>query len=202
MSTINLTVQVGMDTEELLRAVGERELLWLRRFGKPRYPREPLYREVYNNQVVDPQVQINHLLNYLKIAPHLVPQAEELNVPTIRYPDLSPNNIFISNSGDITGILDWQNTTIIPLFLQAKIPKHFQNYGDDDSENFRRPRLPEDFGALSESDKEYEMELYRRRQVHYFYVGFTSRYNKPYFNALQNYNLVLRNQLYTTAGQP
>jgi hypothetical protein len=202
MSTINLTVQVGMDTEELLRAVGERELLWLRRFGKPRYPREPLYREVYNNQVVDPQVQINHLLNYLKIAPHLVPQAEELNVPTIRHPDLSPNNIFISNSGDITGILDWQNTTIIPLFLQAKIPKHFQNYGDDDSENFRRQRLPEDFGALSESDKEYEMELYRRRQVHYFYVGFTSRYNKPHFNALQNYNLVLRNQLYTTAGQP
>lgn len=46
------------------------------------------------------------------------------------------------------------------------------------------------------------MEIYRRRQVHYFYVGFTSRYNKPHFNALQNYNLVLRNQLYTTAGQP
>lgn len=99
-------MQIGTSTEELLKAVGERELLWLRRFGKPRYPHEPLYREVYNNQMVDPQVQMNHLLNYLKVAPHLVPKAEELNVPTIRHPDLSPNNIFISDSRDITGIID------------------------------------------------------------------------------------------------
>jgi hypothetical protein len=121
---------------------------------------------------------------------------------TIRHPDFSPNNIFISDSGDIIGIIDWQNTTVIPLFLQAKIPKHFQNYGDDDSEKFRRPRLPEDFDALSDSDKEHEMELYRRRQVLYSYVGFTSRYNKAHFNAMGKYNLVLRNQLYDTAGRP
>jgi hypothetical protein len=192
----------GESSEELLRAVGEREIMWLRRFGEMRHPREPLYREFYGRQKVDPKVQMNHLLDYLKVAPHLIPKAEQLNVPTIRHPDLSPSNIFISDSGDITGIIDWQHTTVLPIFLQAKIPKHFQNYGDDDSENFRRPKLPENFATMTDSDKETEMELYRRRQVHYFYVGYTSRLNKAHFHAMGKYNLVLRNQLYDAAGRP
>lgn len=186
----------------MLKAVGEREILWLRRFGEKRHPREPFYREFYCRQKVDPQVQIRHLFNYLKIAPYLVPKVEQLNVPTIRHPDLSPSNIFISDSGDITGIIDWQHTTVLPIFLQAKIPKHFQNYGDDDSENFRHPKLAEDFATMTSSDKEVEMELYRRRQVHYFYLGYTSKLNKAHFHAMGKYDLVLRNQLYDTAGRP
>ncbi|KFY50732.1 hypothetical protein V496_09207 [Pseudogymnoascus sp. VKM F-4515 (FW-2607)] len=111
-----------------------------------------------------PQVQIKHLVDYLKVAPHLVPSGEELNAPTIRHPDLSPSNIFISEDGNITGIIDWQHTAVLPIFLQAKIPKNFQNYGDDDSENFRRSKLAEGIDVMSESDKKVEMELYRRRQ--------------------------------------
>jgi len=150
----------------VLKAVGEREILWLQRFGEKRYLRERFYMEFYDDQKVDPRVQIHHLLDYLKAASHLVPKVEQLNVPTIRHPDLSPSNIFISDSGDITGIIDWQHATILPIFLQAKIPKHFQNYGDDDSENFRRPELPEDFVNMTSSDKTVEMERYQRRQVH------------------------------------
>lgn len=142
----------GESSEELLRAVGEREIMWLRRFGERRYPGEPLYREFYSRQKVDPQVQIIHLSDYLKVTPHLAPQEKELNIPTIRHPDLSPTNIFISDAGDITGIIDWQHTTILPIFLQAKIPKHFQNYGDEDSENLRRPQLAENFATMNDSD--------------------------------------------------
>jgi hypothetical protein len=147
-------------------------------------------------------VQIHHLLDYLKVAPYLVSKAEQLNVPTIRHPDLSPSNILISDSGDITGIIDWQHTTILSIFLQAKIPKHFQNYSDDNSENFRRPELAEDFVNMTSSDKEVKMERYRRRQVHYFYLGYTSDLNKAHFHAIGKYNLVLRSQLYDTAGRP
>lgn len=99
--------------------------MWLQRFGEKRYPREALYRELYGHQEVDPLVQISHLLGYLKVVPHLVPKSEELNVPDIRHPDLSPSNIFISDSGEITGIIDWQHATALPIFLQAKIPQHF-----------------------------------------------------------------------------
>jgi hypothetical protein len=55
---------------------------------------------------------------------------------------------------------------------------------------------------MSDSDKEVEIELYRRRQVHYFYVGYTSSLNKAHFHAMGQYHLVLRNQLYDTVGRP
>lgn len=152
--------------------------------------------------MVEPQVQVNRLSDYLKLTPYLVPKSQELNIPTIRHPDLSPSNIFVSDSGNITGIIDWQNATILPIFLQAKIPKQFQNYGDDDSENFQRPKLAVDFANMTNKEKEVELELYRRRQVHYFYVGYSSRLNKAHFRAMGQHNLVLRNQLYDTAGRP
>ncbi|TVY91146.1 Altered inheritance of mitochondria protein, mitochondrial [Lachnellula willkommii] len=189
-------------SEDVLKAVGDRELRWLQKFGKLRYPHEALYRDFYGNQKVDPQVQIGHLSSYLKLAPYLVPKTTELNAPTIRHPDLSPSNIFVSESGDITGVIDWQHATILPIFLQAKIPKDFQNYGDEDSENFKPPRLSPNFDTLSDSAKEEEMEIYRRRQVHFFYVGFTDRLNKPHFHAMGKHNLVLRNRLYDTACRP
>ena len=46
------------------------------------------------------------------------------------------------------------------------------------------------------------MELYRRRQVHYFYLGYTSELNKAHFHAMRKYNLVLRSQLYDVASRP
>jgi hypothetical protein len=63
----------------------------------------------------------------------------------MRHPDLSPSKIFSPDSGNITGVIDWQHATVLPIFLQAKIPKHFQNYGDDESENFRRLKFAADF---------------------------------------------------------
>lgn len=188
--------------EEVLRAVGERELLWLKQYGAPRLPREPLYREFYGGRKVGPWLQMSFLEDYLKVVPLIVPKEDTLNAPCFRHPDLSPNNIFVSSSGEITGVIDWQHATVLPIFLQAKIPKHFQNYGDEDSENFRDPELPSNFKSLTEDEKQEEMERYRRRQVHYFYIGFTSKVNKPHFHAMGKYHLVLRNQLYDIAGRP
>ena len=119
-----------------MTVVDQRELAWLQKFGERRFPREPLYREFYGNQKVDPQAQRNTISDYLKVASHIVPERAEVNQPAIRHPDLSPDNIFISDSGDITGVIDWQNSVILPIFLQPKIPKHFQNWGDDDFENY------------------------------------------------------------------
>ncbi|EPE27720.1 hypothetical protein GLAREA_04511 [Glarea lozoyensis ATCC 20868] len=172
-------------SKDVLSAVGERELEWLQKFGCERYPREALYREFYGHQRVDPQVHIGYLLDYLKLAPHVVPR-----------------KYFCFRFGELTGIIDWEHATILPLFLQAKIPKHFQNDGDDESENFRPPKLRSNFDMLSDGEREYELEIYRRRQVHYFYVGFTDRHNKPHFNAMRKHNIVMRNRLYDTACRP
>lgn len=185
-----------------MKSVGERELAWLERFGKSRQPREPLYRAFYGHKEVDPEVQKQSLRDYLRVVPLVVPGPAEFNQPTIRHPDLSPSNIFISETGEITGLIDWQHTSILPLFLQAKIPKHFQNWGDDESDNLRRPRLPENFDDLTPSEKEEEVEKFRRRQIHYFYVGYTKRNNDAHFQAIGQAHLVMTNKLFDTAGRP
>lgn len=121
----------------------------------------------------------------------------------IHYPGLSPSNIFISDTSDIAGIIDWQHAIFLLIFLQAKIPKHFQNYSDDNSQNIHRPRLWEEFATISNSNsnKEIEMELYRRRQVHDSYLGYTSKLNKAHFYAIGKCNLVLGSQLYNVASR-
>lgn len=107
-----------------------------------------------------------------------------MNRPTLRHPDLSPNNIFISQDGQITGIIDWQHSLVLPLFLQAYIPHYFQNFGDENSENFRVPLLPPNFESLSEAEKEAEEDLYRRRQLHFLYIGATGHNNPRHYKAL------------------
>jgi hypothetical protein len=185
-----------------MRSVGERELAWLEKFARPRHPREPLYRAFYDNREVSPDVQMQVLRDYLNLVPLLVPKQARLSRPTIRHPDLSPSNIFVSDAGEITGLIDWQHTSVLPLFLQAKIPKHFQNWGDEESENFRAPQLPENFDDMEESEQICALETYRKRQMHYFYVGYTDRHNKSHFEAMSKPHLVMVNKLYDIAARP
>ncbi|KAK2879974.1 hypothetical protein FQN49_000700 [Arthroderma sp. PD_2] len=197
-----LKINRGKSSVEILNSIGLREMEWLRTHGEPRYPREPLYREFYGKMKVDPEVQIRSLGDYLSVAPYIVPAQEYLNKPAIRHPDFSPNNIFIDKSGDISSIVDWERTSILPLFIQAKIPKYFQNYGDEDSEKFKRPALPEGFDSLPKAEKTMALEVYRRRQTHYYYLGFTSRDNENHFRAMGSYNGVMRSRLYDVAIRP
>ncbi|KAK2738840.1 hypothetical protein FQN55_000396 [Onygenales sp. PD_40] len=163
-------------TLDLLTEVGQRELQWLHKFGRPRYPREPLYRELYNNQKVDPTTQIANLEDYVQVARYLVPPRDDLNRPTLRHPDLSPRNIFINDdASEITAIIDWERTAILPAFIHTRVPPHFANFGDEASENFTFPTLPQGFSSLPPEQQEEETERFRRRHVHYYYC----RFQKP-----------------------
>lgn len=182
--------------------MGQRELEWLEAFGEPRYPREPLYRELYGDKKVHPGEQIANLQNYLGIAPYLVPAVEILNKSTIRHTNLSPTNIFVDESGDITSIIDWERTAVLPMFLHARVPADFQNFGDEVSESLELPSLPENFESLSKAEKERETELYRRRQIHYYYLHFMGQANEPHFRALGTPGIIARNQIYDAACEP
>lgn len=64
-----------------------------------------------------------------------------LHRPVMRYPGFQPNNILVSETNEIVGLIDWQHCSILPLGLAAGIPKHFQNYGDLDSEELTENTL-------------------------------------------------------------
>lgn len=143
------------------------------------------------------------LKKYLEIAPHLLPQGcSTLQRPTLRHPDLQPNNIFISDDMEIKGIIDWQHTTILPLFLQCAIPGSLQNYGDEISESLQVPNLPKDFDKLEDMEKFQQVELLRKRQLHYFYVKMTAEMNPVHYDALAYEFSTLRRRLFHRAREP
>lgn len=180
----------------------KKEIAFLQQFGQPLHPFQRVRREAYGYQKQMPSDHIENIHRYLAISPFLVPEDPNLRVFKTRHPDLQPNNIIISKSSEIkiSGIIDWQHTSILPLFLLAGIPQQLQNYDDPVSRSMAPPTLPNDFAELGETQQAKEMELFRRRRLHHHYVSETERQNKPHYAALTDPVGMLRRRLFRRAG--
>lgn len=187
---------------QLLSRVAEKELAWLKAFGRPRLPFERAYRECMNYEKSSPEEHIDSLEKYLRIAPYLVPRETRFHKPILRHPDLQPSNIFVSEDLDIVGIIDWQHCSILPQFLAAGIPKYFQNYHDEESLRFVPPQLPQNLAEMDSEEQCEALERFRRRHLHFFYLGFTQRFNPTYFEALDRRTDLLTRKLFSHAGEP
>lgn len=135
--------------------------------------------------------------------PSIIPSGNDtLSRPILRHPDLQPNNVFVSDELSITGIIDWQHCAVLPLFLQCGIPNSFQNYGDNVSESGNLPKLPPDFDELGEGKKFEQVMLLRRRQLHFYYVGMTEKFNPTHYDALTHDFSTLRRKLFDHSSYP
>lgn len=187
----------------MLEAGALKELAYLKKFGRPLLPFQRMRREIFNYEEQSHIEHIGNLEKYLLIAHHLIPKdVENLNYPTIRHPDLQPNNVFVSDDLEITGLIDWQHCAVLPLFLLCGIPDSFQNYGDSVSESLQVPRLPDDFSHLEGRKQAEQAELFRKRQIHYEYVAATARLNSRHYDALTHDLSALRRKLYHHASDP
>lgn len=112
--------------------------------------------------------------------------------------------MLVNDDYEITGIIDWQHTVILPLALCAGIPKHYQNWGDWVSETLQKPatQLPDDFDRLDEEAQATAKETMRRRLVHFFYAGTTMKLSEDHFDALRAENVMLRAKLFDRAAAP
>ncbi|KAF2437966.1 kinase-like protein [Karstenula rhodostoma CBS 690.94] len=186
----------------VLQAPAEKELAWLSAYGRPRFPFERAYRETFNYEKQNPEEHANSLREYIRLAPHLVPTSSKLNLPVLRHPDLQPNNIFIDDDLSITGLIDWQHAVVLPTFLAAGIPNVFQNYDDEESMSFTPPQLPADLESMDEDDRATAQEQFRRRHVHFYYMGFTQRMNETHWHALEQEPSLLKRRTFHDAGAP
>lgn len=134
----------------------------------------------------------------------MVPRDPALCHFRIRHPDFRPSNIIISPDSKlrIVGLIDWQHTSILPLFLLAGIPDGLQNYDDTGWDFMTRPLPPENFGDLDEIQQNEGMESYRRRLVHYHYLKNTAEYNELHFAALTESVGLFRCRLFIHASEP
>ena len=165
-------------------------------------PVEREYRESLDYGESSPREHIEHLEKYMQVAPYFVPKQDDLSRPVLRHPDLQPNNIFVSDEFDVLGIIDWQHASILPLFISAGIPNYIQNYRDDESMRFVPPRLPNDLDRMDEDDRLAELEQYRRRHLHFFYLALTQRFNDLHWRAIKQRTNLLKRKVFTHAGDP
>ena len=196
---------IDESVEATLARGADKELAYLEQFGRPLLPFQRIRREGYQYQKQPPSNHIENLDRYL-IAPSLIPRNLALSQFHIRHPDPQPSNIIISRSPDsklhVVGLIDWQHTPILPLFLLAGIPERLQNYDDPISQSMTRPLLPENFGDLDKTHQSREEELYRRRLVHFHYVKNTEEYNELHYVALADPMDGLRRRLFGHASEP
>lgn len=183
-----------------MASVAKREMTWLTNCAQPRFPSEVLCRELFDNQKISPTPQIEALSNYLRICNHLIPRQANLNRFILRHPDLSPNNIFINDSLEVLGVIDWQHSYVLPVFLHVGIPNEIQNFNDDDSLALNMPRLPDDYSELGPEKKEAAREVLRRRELHFTYISCTGVLNPDHSAALGAPYGRLRKRLFHRAG--
>ena len=137
----------------------------------------------YKSQSVEDYLKL--LAEYMLIAPYMVPKGHDtLNKQVLRHPDLQPSNVFVSDDFDVISLIDWQHTCILPLFLHSELPKAIQNYADEVSAMSHPFWLPNDFDTLSASEQENQLEIFRRRHVHYLYMCETREQNPMHFEGL------------------
>ncbi|KAG6897053.1 hypothetical protein C0992_004462 [Termitomyces sp. T32_za158] len=183
-----------------------KELAYLQRFGQPLLPFQRLRRESYKYEEQSPLDHVKNIDRYLRIASSLVPRDPALCHFCISHPDLQQGNIFVSKSSGskwkIVGLIDWQHASILPLFLLARVPKRFQNFGDPIPQSMTQPSLPENMDDLDETKQSQAKELYRCRIIHYHYIKNTEEHNKLHYAALTDPVGMLRRRLFAYASDP
>lgn len=147
---------------------------------------------------------INLLERYQMLAPHLLPKdpSHPFNQPTLRHPDLTPGNIFISpDTGRISCLIDWQHTVIQPQLLAAGYPRAFENPDDELFPDLVEPKLPGDMADLSVEEQAVQRERYHQRLLFFGYRVLNGHLNQHHIAALCDPLLLGRQMLVDRAGR-
>ncbi|KAE8151418.1 kinase-like domain-containing protein [Aspergillus avenaceus] len=160
------------DPRDYVRSVGQRELEWTSKYGKP------LRNDFPHNSIVEgeisPEVYVGLLNKFILMSPHILPEDREhpMNMPTMRHPDLNPSNIFVTDSCEVSS------------------PKDLE-----------KPSLPDDYATLSPQEQSQADELHRRRMLFYLYMVFNGKDNTAHLEALRYPLLSLRQHAVDRAGR-
>ncbi|KAJ5568609.1 hypothetical protein N7450_011095, partial [Penicillium hetheringtonii] len=205
---LTLDVERGpyRDSFAALTAGASKEIKYLEEFGKPLVPFQRLRRELY---AYKPQSHLEHLQNlkkYLAIAPYLIPTGPNtyLQRPVIRHPDLQPNNVIVTEDLDVKGLIDWQYSTILPLFLQSGVPLSIRSQGIIEPWKQPAPPLkPSKIGNnVSKKERLHQEELARKGRLHHEYIKKTAEFNPEHDKALSERFNKLRRRLWHHVNDP
>lgn len=111
--------------------------------------------------------------------------------PTLWHYDLSGSNIFISDTElaegriSITSIIDWQNTSVAPLYMQARVPCLFRYHAPWNLPGgFEIAVLPEDIEEMTKDGQKAARDDVAAKNMVIYYRARFSRQAPYYYRAL------------------
>ena len=112
---------VGKTFADYWISICRREANWISKFATPRDENDPL-RQMDSQE--DPGSHVDLLQRCITLAPYLQTTASAA-APVLWHHDVNTSNILISSDENpkIISILDWQNVSIGPLYLQFNDPE-------------------------------------------------------------------------------
>ncbi|OJD19318.1 hypothetical protein AJ78_00677 [Emergomyces pasteurianus Ep9510] len=162
--------------EEYAKALGKNEIAWIETHASPR---TNAYVSLKAPEL--PYHALSLLSKYLDATPYLVPDNPIASANVLWHPDLHLDNVFVDPmTCKITGIVDWQGTSVAPLFYQSCVPRMFRHAGPV-REGWVVPTRPANFDTLKEHEqrrvdqdlenetihKYYEAKVYKRAPHHW-----------------------------------
>ncbi|RAL07047.1 aminoglycoside phosphotransferase family protein [Aspergillus homomorphus CBS 101889] len=184
---------------ELVTAVANREIATTRKGLKYPLMPEGLFRGPRQYQP-NTAKKLATLNNYLRVAASTLPENPTSHASVLWHGDLNLQNIFVDPAEPtrITGIIDWQSTSLSPLFTQVTRPA-FLEYNGPLPESLDKVPLPVNFDSLSPADQRDAKALHQAQTLHNLYLARSLQVNPAVFDAIQGHR-TLRHQVSVLPG--
>ena len=116
------------------------------------------------------QKKLKALQWYLEICKYLLPIDESIQSSCLWHGDLHIEDIFVNpdDHTEISGLIDWQSTELIPLFMHARQP-YFLDHDGPPMIGLQRPSLPHNLAELDTSAQTEANNLYLNQALSALY---------------------------------
>ncbi|EFR03942.1 phosphotransferase enzyme family protein [Nannizzia gypsea CBS 118893] len=166
--------------EDYARAIGENEMAWIKAHASPR-----MDAYVFSRELESPNQALNLLSKYLGAVPYLIPNDQASSANVLWHPDLYLDNIFVDpETCEITGIVDWQGTSVAPLFYQSCVPKTFRHEGPV-REGWVIPSRPDNFDSLTQEEQIQVDRGLESETIHKYYEAIVCKRSPHHWEVLK-----------------
>ncbi|KAF1840944.1 uncharacterized protein K460DRAFT_347404 [Cucurbitaria berberidis CBS 394.84] len=140
--------------QDYLRAIGLREIAWIGSHAAQK-PSSSLLPTSEAQRTPESHVALYR--KFLDVAEYLLPKGEQSR-PTLWHWDIHAPNIFVYED-HVTSLIDWQDTWVGPLFLQARHSRLVHYNGE------LMTKLPESYNALEDEDEKLRVRIQVEKSI-------------------------------------
>ncbi|KAF2756096.1 hypothetical protein EJ05DRAFT_502559 [Pseudovirgaria hyperparasitica] len=140
--------------QDYLIAIGRRQIAWIRNHAVQKSTGGLIATSEAQRT---PDAHVVLYKKFLDVAEYLLPEGDQSR-PTLWHWDIHAPNIF-AQDGHVTTLIDWQDTWVGPLFLQARHPRLVDYNGEV------LLRLPESYETLKDEDEKVRVRTQVEKSI-------------------------------------